>query len=39
MMGLTYEWDEAKRRSNIIKHGVDFNAMRAFDRGGHGPAR
>ena len=34
MMGLTYEWDEAKRRSNIIKHGVDFNAMRAFDWGG-----
>ena len=34
MTGLAYEWDEAKRRSNITKHGVDFNAMRAFDWGG-----
>ena len=34
MTGLAYEWDEAKRRSNIIKHGVDFNSMRAFDWGG-----
>ena len=34
MTGLTYEWDDAKRRSNITKHGVDFNAMRTFDWGG-----
>ena len=34
MTGLAYEWDEAKRRSNITKHGVDFNTMRAFDWGG-----
>ena len=34
MTGLVYEWDEPKRRSNITKHGVDFNAMKAFDWGG-----
>ena len=25
-----YEWNEAKRRSNRAKHGVDFSAMNAF---------
>ena len=30
-MELMYEWDEAKRRSNISKHGVDFTAMNAFE--------
>ena len=27
---LEYEWDEAKRRTNIAKHGVDFTAMESF---------
>jgi uncharacterized DUF497 family protein len=22
--GVTFQWDEAKRRSNLAKHGVDF---------------
>jgi uncharacterized protein len=26
-----YEWDEAKRRSNLAKHGVDFIAANGFD--------
>ena len=26
-----YEWDEAKRQSNITKHRVDFAAMEAFE--------
>ena len=26
-----YEWDEAKRESNIRKHDVDFRAMSAFE--------
>ena len=26
-----YEWDHAKRRSNLSKHGVDFVAIRSFD--------
>ena len=26
-----YEWDEAKRRSNQIKHDVDFKVIEAFD--------
>ena len=26
-----YEWDEAKRRSNQIKHDVDFKGIEAFD--------
>ena len=26
-----YEWDEAKRRANIAKHGVDFADMARFD--------
>ena len=25
------EWDEAKRDSNIVKHGVDFRAIEDFD--------
>ena len=25
-----YEWDEAKRRPNIAKHGVDFTEMAPF---------
>ena len=28
---LSYEWDENKRRTNLVKHGVDFAAMHAFD--------
>lgn len=23
-MNMEFEWDEAKRRSNLAKHGVDF---------------
>lgn len=23
-MVVNYEWDEAKRRSNLLKHGIDF---------------
>lgn len=23
-MGITYEWDETKRRANLAKHGLDF---------------
>ena len=30
MTTLIYEWDEAKRRSDLSKHGVDFEAMAAF---------
>ncbi|MEM7427423.1 MAG: BrnT family toxin [Pseudomonadota bacterium] len=26
-----YEWDEAKRQSNLAKHGVDFADMEWFD--------
>ena len=26
-----YEWDEAKRRANLAKHGVDFADMVRFD--------
>ena len=26
-----YEWDEAKRRANLAKHGVDFADMARFD--------
>jgi uncharacterized protein len=25
-----YEWDEAKRRANLRKHGVDFSAVERF---------
>ena len=27
---MIYEWDEAKRRSNLSKHGVDFQSMASF---------
>jgi hypothetical protein len=27
---VRYEWNEAKRRSNLAKHGVDFAEMAAF---------
>ena len=31
MIHQAYEWDEAKRRSNLAKHGVDFlDAIRVF---------
>ena len=26
-----YEWDENKRQANLVKHGVDFAQMAAFD--------
>lgn len=26
-----FEWDEAKRRHNLAKHGVDFDAVWEFD--------
>lgn len=29
-MTAFYEWDEAKRKSNIARHGVDFTMMEAF---------
>jgi uncharacterized DUF497 family protein len=25
---MEFEWDEAKRASNIVKHGLDFSAAR-----------
>lgn len=28
---MEFEWDEAKRASNLAKHGVDFAAVAAFD--------
>ena len=28
---MPYEWDEAKRRGNIAKHGVDFEIISRFD--------
>jgi uncharacterized protein len=32
-MPAVYEWDEAKNRENIAKHGIDFaDAGRIFDR-------
>ena len=33
---MIYDWDEAKRRSNIDKHGIDFFELRAafFDPDG-----
>ena len=31
MTEALYEWDEAKRRTNLAKHGVDFTAMHAFE--------
>ena len=30
-MSDEYEWDEAKRLSNIDKHQIDFNAVRDFE--------
>lgn len=31
-MSLTFEWDEAKNRINIAKHGIDFvDVRRMFD--------
>ena len=30
---MQYEWDEAKRLSNLAKHRVDFEAMRHFEWG------
>lgn len=29
-----YEWDEAKRRANLAKHGVDFAEVLRFDWAG-----
>ena len=45
-----FEWDDAKRHANLVKHGVDFAAIDAFDwesrwssripgRGNHGGLR
>lgn len=28
---MEYEWDEAKRQSNLAKHGVDFAAIDQFE--------
>jgi hypothetical protein len=28
---VEFEWDEAKRRSNLRKHGVDFASVAAFE--------
>ena len=28
---MPYEWDEAKRRGNIVKHGIDFESVHLFD--------
>ena len=28
---MEYEWDEAKRVSNLAKHGIDFAAVARFD--------
>ena len=30
-MATKYEWDEAKRRSNLAKHEVNFAIMEAFE--------
>ena len=30
-MEPTYEWDEAKRKANFVKHDVDFAAIEAFE--------
>jgi uncharacterized protein len=29
--GVEFEWDEAKRRANFAKHGVDFALVELFD--------
>ena len=31
---MTYEWDDAKRASNLVKHGVDFADVARFDFAG-----
>ena len=31
---VTYEWDDAKRASNLVKHGVDFADVARFDFAG-----
>ena len=28
---MPYEWDEAKRRGNIAKHGIDFESAHRFN--------
>ncbi len=28
---MDYEWDELKRQSNLLKHGVDFSLSEEFD--------
>jgi uncharacterized DUF497 family protein len=28
---MEFEWDEAKRRSNLVKHGLDFADVSGFD--------
>jgi hypothetical protein len=33
-MHVIFEWDEAKRRANLARHGVDFAAMERFDWSG-----
>ena len=30
-MADVYEWDEAKRHTNLVKHGIDFVRMTEFD--------
>ena len=30
---IVFEWDEAKRRANIAKHGIDFTLMALFEWG------
>ena len=30
-MSTEFEWDEAKRRSNLAKHGVNFAVLDAFE--------
>ena len=30
-MEFQYEWDEAKRKSNLAKHDVDFSVVETFD--------
>ena len=30
-MHIKWEWDEAKRQANLVKHGLDFTAADGFD--------
>ena len=30
-MVVAYEWDETKRHANLVKHGIDFRSLLAFD--------